>query len=53
MLSKRIVAERDSGGLFLDHAELASRVKGIGPRTLDRIQPYLRPMVSSENVAGQ
>ena len=32
--------------------ELA-RVRGVGPRTLERIKPYLRPVPGAGNVAGQ
>jgi hypothetical protein len=28
-------------------------VRGIGPRTLERISPYLRPMPETANVAGR
>ena len=49
-LAKRIVASRAAEGPFIDHNDL-ERVKGIGPRTLDRIKPYLRPMPPSGNVA--
>jgi competence protein ComEA len=50
-LAKRIVAERESGGLFRDHAELL-RVRGIGPRTLERLQPYLLPLPDVGAVVG-
>ena len=41
-LAARIVADRDSRGAF-GGPEGLLRVRGIGPRTLDRIRPYLRP----------
>ena len=50
-LSQRIVAERIANGPFRDHSDLR-RVRGIGPKTLDRIKPYLLPMAEAEAVAG-
>lgn len=40
-LAARIVAYRDSAGPFRKPTDLA-RVKGIGARTLARLQPFLR-----------
>jgi len=51
-LARRIVASRETDGPFLDHEQL-QRVHGIGPRTLDRVRPYLLPMPSARNVASQ
>jgi len=51
-LARRIVETRDTGGPFADIEELR-RVRGIGPRTLDEIRPYLRPVPQAGNVAGQ
>ncbi|RMG02808.1 MAG: helix-hairpin-helix domain-containing protein [Planctomycetota bacterium] len=42
-LAKRIVESRDREGRY-QHLEDLTRVKGIGPRTLERIRPYLRPL---------
>lgn len=42
-LARRVITERTENGLFLDVNEL-TRVNGIGPRTLDRIRPYLLPI---------
>lgn len=39
-LSRRIVEERERGGRFGTVDEL-TRVRGIGPRTLDRLRPLL------------
>ena len=44
MLSKRIVESRRINGPFRSHDDLR-RVSGIGPRTLNRIRPYLLPVV--------
>jgi competence protein ComEA len=51
VLAKRIVESRDSDGPFDDHADLL-RVQGIGPRTLQRIEPYLMALPKTEAVAG-
>ena len=42
-LARRIVDSRRQEGPFVDHEDL-KRVRGIGPKTLDRVRPYLRPM---------
>jgi competence protein ComEA len=42
-LARRIVESREREGRFLDHEDLM-RVRGIGPKTLDRVRPYLTPM---------
>jgi competence protein ComEA len=51
ILAKRIVESRETEGPFLDHSDLG-RVRGIGPRTLERVEPYLLPMPEMETVAG-
>jgi len=45
-LARRIVDSRQQEGPFLDHDDLR-RVRGIGPKTLETIRPYLLPMPSS------
>lgn len=50
-LAQRIIATRDERGPFLDHDDLR-RVRGIGPKTLEKIRPYLRPLPPAANVAG-
>jgi competence protein ComEA len=52
VLAQRIVAERATLGPFLDHQDLR-RVRGIGSRTLERIEPYLLPMPEAGSVAGR
>ena len=42
-LARRIVESRQREGPFRDHEDLL-RVKGIGPRTLENIRPYLLPV---------
>jgi competence protein ComEA len=51
-LARRIVANRHDRGPFADHNELG-RVPGIGPRTLERVRPYLLPMAESHSMAGR
>jgi competence protein ComEA len=43
VLAERWIAERERGGEFRTLEELG-RVRGIGPRTLERIRPYLLPI---------
>jgi competence protein ComEA len=52
VLARRIVESRQTKGRFVDHADLL-RVNGIGPRTLERMEPYLLPMPGQEEVAGE
>jgi competence protein ComEA len=49
-LAKRIVASRQEDGPFRDLDDL-QRVRGIGPRTFERIEPYLRPIPDLESTA--
>ncbi len=49
-LARRIVESRAEVGPFGDHDDLL-RVRGIGPRTLEQMQPYLLPMPGQANVA--
>jgi len=49
-LARRIVDSRLKDGAYGDHDGLL-RVPGIGPRTLERMKPYLRPLPSQRNVA--
>jgi competence protein ComEA len=51
-LARRIVDSRAETGPFAD-VEALRRVRGIGPRTLERIRPYLRPVPSAANVARE
>lgn len=53
VLARRIVEERQQHGAFADHADLRQRVRGIGPTSLERMQPYLLPMAEAASVAGQ
>ena len=50
-LARRIVESRFNAGPFGDHDDLL-RVNGIGPRTLERLKPFLLPMPGQEEVAG-
>jgi competence protein ComEA len=51
-LARRIVDSRLKGGEFADHQDLL-RVNGIGPRTLERMKPFLLPMPGRNEVAGE
>ncbi len=51
-LARRIVESRNADGPFADLDEL-QRVRGIGPKTLEQIRPYLRPLPPAANVAGR
>jgi competence protein ComEA len=51
-LARRIVQSREQAGPFLDHDDLR-RVKGIGPKTLEKLRPYLRPMPNHKAMAGR
>jgi competence protein ComEA len=51
-LARRIVESRAATGRFADHDDLL-RVRGIGPRTLEKMRPYLLPLPDQEDVAGQ
>jgi competence protein ComEA len=50
-LARRIVESRERDGPFRDQQDL-QRVRGIGPRTLERIKPYLEPLPEMEATAG-
>ncbi|MGD0898393.1 MAG: helix-hairpin-helix domain-containing protein [Thermoguttaceae bacterium] len=50
-LAQRIVESRRTQGPFVDHEDLR-RVRGIGPKTLENIRPYLRPMPGGRSLAG-
>ena len=50
-LAKRIVDDREANGPFQDHSDLR-RVRGIGPKTLDGIKPYLVPIPDAAATAG-
>jgi competence protein ComEA len=49
-LARRIVEARQKDGPFLDHNDLR-RVRGIGPKTLERIRPHLLPMPEGKALA--
>ncbi len=42
-LARRIVESRKTSGPFASHDALR-RVRGVGPKTLEQIRPYLRPI---------
>lgn len=52
VLAKRIVTDRETHGPFQDHEGLR-RVRGIGPKTLDGMRPYLVPLPEAAATAGR
>jgi competence protein ComEA len=48
-LAQRLVEERQANGAFRDVDDLG-RVGGIGPRTLERIRPYLLPIPRESDI---
>ena len=51
-LAKRIVEVRTTRGPFRDHEEVRLRVRGIGPKKLQQIKPYLAPITEDAMLAG-
>jgi competence protein ComEA len=51
-LARRIVESREANGAFKDNNQLR-RVRGIGPRTLEKMRPYLLPLPDQQDVAGE
>lgn len=51
VLAGRIVESRELDGPFRDNTDL-ERVRGIGPRTMQRLQPFLVPMPESETLVS-
>jgi competence protein ComEA len=51
-LARRIVESRAEAGAYKDHDDLL-RVRGIGPRTLEKLKPYLMPMPDQADVADE
>ena len=52
VMARRIVENRAQHGPFAD-AEALRRVPGIGPKTLEAIRPYLKPLAPAADVAGR
>jgi competence protein ComEA len=50
-LARRIVELRQQEGPYRDLNDLL-RVRGIGPRTLEKMRPHLMPIAEREMVAG-
>ena len=49
ILAQRIIESRQNEGPFVDHDDLL-RVRGIGPKRLDRLRPYLSPIPKTDNL---
>ena len=50
ILAQKWIAERERGGPFRNVDDL-SRVKGIGPRTLERLKPFIAPIADDREWA--
>ena len=50
-LAERIVQSREQNGPYANIDDLR-RVRGIGPRTLEVLRPYLRPVPRRQTAAG-
>lgn len=51
-LARRIVDHRRQHGPFVDHSDLR-KVRGIGPKTLEKMKPHLLPLAPAGDVAGR
>jgi competence protein ComEA len=51
-MARRIVESREEEGPFTDFEDLR-RVRGIGPRTLESLRPYVRPIPPRQAVARE
>jgi competence protein ComEA len=49
-IARRIVESRTTDGQFVSLDDL-QRINGIGPRTMERLRPYLLPLAESDTVA--
>lgn len=50
-LAKRIVLSRETFGPFRNADDLL-RVKGIGPRKMDQLRPFIAPIENAEAASG-
>jgi competence protein ComEA len=50
-LARRIVETRERNGPFHGVDDL-DRVPGVGPKTLERMKPYLRPLPDDAAIVG-
>ena len=53
--ARDIVAERERAGPFADLDELTRRVRGVGPKMIEEVQPFLLPITTpvSANDSGE
>jgi competence protein ComEA len=51
-LARRIIETRQTAGLFVELDDLR-RVKGIGPKIMERLRPYLLPIPKDKNVKSK
>ena len=50
-VARRVIESRETEGPFTSPEDLM-RVKGIGPKTLEKIRPYLLPEPATQNMVG-
>jgi DNA uptake protein ComE-like DNA-binding protein len=51
-LARRIIEARATGGPFQSNDDMQRRVPGLGPKTLERIRPYLEVRHEDDTVGG-
>ncbi len=51
-LARRIVESRRKDGPFMDHEDLR-RVEDIGPKTLAKLRPFLKPIADVDSLAAE
>jgi competence protein ComEA len=51
-LAQRLIDEREQNGQFRDVDDL-TRVNGLGPRTLERVRPYILPIPKETEFVGR
>ena len=52
MLARRIIEDREQNGPFRSLKDLG-RVKGIGPKTIENLRPYLRVKAAGEDESAE
>lgn len=52
VMARRIVENRAAAGPFAD-VESLRRVPGIGPKTLETVRPFIKPLAPAADVAGK
>ncbi len=50
--ARDIVKERETNGPFANLEEVATRVRGVGPKTIEKMRPYVKVDVDEGATAG-